>query len=312
MPVFCFIQAENMNRLNQKSIKIAILAIIMAFFAFLTLGYAVASSITADNIVKLVNDARTGEGLKALQENSKLSKAAEEKAQDMIKNDYFAHNSPDNKTPWYWIEKVGYNYKYAGENLAMNFSSAEDEQKAWMKSESHRKNILNSNYQEIGVAVEEGKIDGQSTTVVVQMFGSRPDFVPAGKPVAEKSIPETKTAVLGEENNLAQDDILSIPTVVPKNGNGISWQSAGSKAAYLWESLKNILGREQMVSSALSVLWIILIGNIFFLAYAISRKIILAAENENSKKQKIPVEDLGDKEEKVSVAVKIHILHTAK
>jgi len=314
MPAFCFIQAKKMNINTKKSIRVALLAVFIGVFAFSALGYAIASSITADNIIKLVNDARTGEGLKALQENSKLSKAAEEKAQDMIKDDYFAHNSPDNKTPWYWIEKSNYDYKYAGENLAMNFSSAEDEQKAWMKSESHRKNILNSNYQEIGVAVEEGKIDGQSTTVVVQMFGSRPDFIPAGKPVAEKTLPENKAAVLGEENNLVRDDILSIPAVVPKNGNGMGWKSAGSQVVYLWQSLKNILGQEQMATLALIVLWIILVGNIFFLAYAISQKakVFLKEKESSEKEQKIPVRNLDVAEKEAPVAIKIHILRTAR
>jgi len=127
-----------MSKKTKKSLIIAVLAVFIGFFAF-SLTYAIASSITAKNIIKLVNEARVNEGLKPLQENSSLSKAAAQKAEDMLKNDYFAHNSPSGKTPWFWMDKSGYDYKFAGENLAMNFTSAEEEQKAWMKSPSHKK-----------------------------------------------------------------------------------------------------------------------------------------------------------------------------
>ena len=60
------------------------------------------------------------------------------KAQDMATLGYFAHVSPDGKTPWYWIEKVGYDYQYAGENLAINFSDSKDVTNAWMASPLHK------------------------------------------------------------------------------------------------------------------------------------------------------------------------------
>ena len=102
-----------------------------------------------------------------------MQKAAEEKAQDMIDNNYFAHISPQGKSPWDWINKNNYNYRYAGENLAIGFANAKEQQQAWMDSPTHKKNILNKNYDETGVAVKQGVIDGHEAIVVVQMFGKQ-------------------------------------------------------------------------------------------------------------------------------------------
>ncbi|HOF42649.1 MAG: CAP domain-containing protein [Patescibacteria group bacterium] len=149
-------------------IGIYILALIV-FFA----PVALASSISVENVKRLVNEARASINIIALKENAMLKRAAEEKAQDMIDKNYFAHVSPEEKDPWYWIKQSGYDYRFAGENLAMNFTNAEDEHNAWMESESHRKNILNPNYDEIGVAVKEGVLNGRKTILVVQMFGKQ-------------------------------------------------------------------------------------------------------------------------------------------
>ncbi|MEP7162405.1 MAG: CAP domain-containing protein [Candidatus Moraniibacteriota bacterium] len=131
-----------------------------------------ASGISNAEVIQLANAAREKEGLAPLSENAALSKAASDKAHDMIANDYFAHTSPAGVTPWHWIKKEGYVYKGAGENLAVNFSSAKEQHSAWMKSESHRANILNSSYREIGVAVVEGKLNGETSLITVEFFGT--------------------------------------------------------------------------------------------------------------------------------------------
>jgi len=151
-------------------------ALVASFLGF-SIQAIQASSITNTETVKLVNEARKSQNLPELAVNEKLAKAAEAKIDDMIKNDYFAHTSPAGITPWAWIEKVGYNYRFAGENLAINFSSAEDQQAAWMKSETHKKNILSSDYKEIGAAVKEGIINGESAMITVQEFGAQNIYV---------------------------------------------------------------------------------------------------------------------------------------
>jgi uncharacterized protein YkwD len=100
-----------------------------------------------------------------------LTEAAQLKANDMASKGYFAHVSPDGKTPWYWLDKVGYAYDYAGENLAVNFVNSPDISNAWMASPEHRANILNPVFKDIGIATAVGIYQGKSAIFVVQLFG---------------------------------------------------------------------------------------------------------------------------------------------
>jgi len=128
--------------------------------------------ISEGSLVKLTNEARNGNSLLGLTWNESLAEAAQLKAEDMFSKNYFAHNNPRGTTPWYWIQKAGYKYHFAGENLAMNFTNSQSVSDAWLKSPTHRANILNSNYSEIGIAIKNGKINGKETTVVVEFFAS--------------------------------------------------------------------------------------------------------------------------------------------
>lgn len=141
-------------------------------FLFGTVKRTIASDITAEKVFELTDESRdqTGEGPLIL--NSKLVRAANKKADDMITNNYFSHTSPEGVTPWKWIDAESYDYNYAGENLAMDFQSAEKMEDAWMASPTHRANILNSKYKEIGVAVKLGNLNGHQTILAVVMFGS--------------------------------------------------------------------------------------------------------------------------------------------
>ncbi|HLM84271.1 MAG TPA: CAP domain-containing protein, partial [Candidatus Bathyarchaeia archaeon] len=139
---------------------------------FASVNATIASDITAEKVIELTNQSRKTAGETTLSENPKLSSAAEAKAEDMIDNNYFSHTSPTGTTPWDWFQKVGYDYNYAGENLAMDFHSADNMEEAWMASPTHRANILNEKYTEIGTAVKEGIISGHETTLAVVMFAS--------------------------------------------------------------------------------------------------------------------------------------------
>ncbi len=123
-------------------------------------------------LVKMTNQERQITGAPVLVVNAELTRAAELKARDMAQNNYFSHTSPQGKSPWYWFDLVGYNYEYAGENLAMGYLDAKEVHRAWVGSSTHRNNILNSNYREIGIAVVEKNDGGMSTFYVVQMFGT--------------------------------------------------------------------------------------------------------------------------------------------
>lgn len=137
----------------------------------LTPATADLSTITTARIIQLTNAERKKAGLSELTSNSLLGSAATQKGNHMLEEDYFAHISPDGVTPWFWMNKVGYSYKVAGENLAVDFTEAEDVVAAWMASPSHKENLLLPEYTEIGVGVITGEFQGGTSTIVVQMFG---------------------------------------------------------------------------------------------------------------------------------------------
>ncbi len=128
--------------------------------------------ITAAKMLSLTNQSRKENGLPALIVNQKLTNAAEAKTDDMFKYQYFDHNSPNGVTPWDWIKVAGYDYRYAGENLAIDFVTTDGAHKALMASDSHRENILNSNYTEVGISVKENIFEGSKSIIIVMEFGT--------------------------------------------------------------------------------------------------------------------------------------------
>lgn len=138
----------------------------------LTPETAYLSTITSPFLIEKTNNARRDAGLPTLTPNDLLQESARKKGEDMLKNSYFAHTSPAGVTPWKWFDQAGYDYVYAGENLAIDFSTAEGVHEAWMNSPGHRANILNPRYRDIGIAVVSGEFQGRTTTIVVQHFGS--------------------------------------------------------------------------------------------------------------------------------------------
>lgn len=159
--------------------------ILFLSFAFLVPQTAIFADISTLAIFNLVNESRLELGLRELSINKELQKAAEAKATDMVKNGYFGHVSPRGVAPWFWMEKSGYDYYYAGENLARGFVDANSVFNAWMRSKTHRANILNPNYSDIGIAVIPAEIGGEKTNIIVQMFGSRSKTVVPSKPAGK-------------------------------------------------------------------------------------------------------------------------------
>lgn len=127
-------------------------------------------------LIDETNHERVSNQLGTLNASAALERAAQLKADDMAAKGYFAHNSPDGKTPWYWFGLAGYNYAAAGENLAVNFTDSKDVTEAWLRSPAHRANIMSGNYTEIGIATAVGTYKGKSAIFVVQEFG-RPSVI---------------------------------------------------------------------------------------------------------------------------------------
>jgi len=139
-----------------------------------------ASDITAENISYLVNQKRIENGLQPLNVDSNLNAAATSKSSDMLSKNYFEHFA-FGMTPWDFINKSGYKYLYAGENLAMDFDTAEGTVNGWMNSPKHRENILNPDYEDMGIGVSEGTYVennvAHKTTLVTNMFGRKKPMI---------------------------------------------------------------------------------------------------------------------------------------
>lgn len=130
------------------------------------------SNISVGALVDGTNEQRVAASLPSLKMNDALTTAAFAKAKDMFANNYWAHVSPSGVTPWQWVADAGYNYNVAGENLAKNYPTASATMDAWMASPTHRANILNVKYQDVGFAVVDGMLDGRNATLVVAYYGT--------------------------------------------------------------------------------------------------------------------------------------------
>lgn len=159
-----------------------LLLIIVLFLGNGVIGYfernhsqilGLTANFNQNDLLLETNAKRAENGLPPLQLDEELSQAAYQKGLDMMEKNYWAHNSPDGTKPWVFINNAGYEYLYAGENLARGFSSASDVVNAWMNSEGHRANILSENYDDVGFAVVTGNLTGDETILVVQHFGRR-------------------------------------------------------------------------------------------------------------------------------------------
>jgi uncharacterized YkwD family protein len=121
-------------------------------------------------MLKLINQARAQNNAPPLQMDMQVSNVARIKAQDMIDNNYFSHNSPKYGSPFDMMKSFGISYVEAGENIAGN-QNVQNAHNALMNSPGHRKNILNPDYTHIGLGIKSG---GPYGNMFSQMFVSKP------------------------------------------------------------------------------------------------------------------------------------------
>ena len=157
------------------------------------------SDITINSLFEQTNQTRIQAGVAPLKLDDKLNQAAYLKAQDMFSDQYWAHNSPDGTQPWKWFGDVSYNYNEAGENLAKGFTSTSAVIVAWLNSPEHKANLIKDSYQDVGFAVVSGELDGQSTSIVVALYG-----LPAVSAVASAQSTFSEAVPTGQTNILTQ------------------------------------------------------------------------------------------------------------
>lgn len=224
------------------------------------LGYA--TNISKAAIISLTNNERASFGLQTLSENSALNNAAVLKAKDMFQKNYWAHYGPDGTSPWYFFGLVGYQYAAAGENLARDFATSEGVVNAWMNSPGHRANILNSNFTEIGVGVVNGNLQGEDTTLVVQLFGKPLRKATLSSVASNTSKPTGIPAKVGvqiESPNLSQGS--SSEVAKPSNENLEPQSLTTPKKTYDVAALVKNTTESQKVTMIL----LLLVGVIFII-----------------------------------------------
>lgn len=166
-----WVQNSNNSRIWRSLSFVLAIAIPMLVFTVPARG-SFEPTLTADNILALSNRDRGRIGLLPLRLDARLQKAALEKARDILENDYFSHISPSGTAPWDFIRNQGFKYLYAGENLALNYTSPYELVDDFLKSPSHRENLLSPFFSEIGIAVVRGNFNGKPAVITVQLFAS--------------------------------------------------------------------------------------------------------------------------------------------
>jgi uncharacterized protein YkwD len=143
-------------------------------FAFLLALTAplLASEITPQSVLSEMNAYRARNGMAPLHFDARLSLAADDRMRDMEDLEYWAHDAPDGRSPFVWLKSRGYDFQYAGENLASGFETTEVLVQGWMESPGHRANILSGDYDDVGIAVIDGSTTRRATgKSVVVLFG---------------------------------------------------------------------------------------------------------------------------------------------
>ncbi len=126
---------------------------------------------TEESIITLINKERFDAGLNSLDKSKRLMKSSLAKAEDMKKNHYFEHVSVQKIQPWFFAERIGYQYEKFGENIALDYLSANSVHKAFMDSVGHKANILDENFKDVGVAIFPIESNEGLKYVVVEHFG---------------------------------------------------------------------------------------------------------------------------------------------
>ncbi len=184
---------------------------------------AYATDMTQGGLLSATNAQRAAVGLGNLALNGTLSQAAQSKANDMVARNYWSHNTPDGNPPWVFIDGVGYAYKKAGENLAYGFGTSSEAVTGWMNSPSHKANMLDISYKEVGFGIaNSANYQNQGEmTVVVAMYADpyvapAPEPTPIPTPVQKPVLPvQTAASQPDSANPAAESPSAPTPTTDP-------------------------------------------------------------------------------------------------
>ena len=194
---------------------------------------------TEDAIITLINKERFDTGLDSLDKSKRLMKSALAKAEDMKRDQYFEHISRQKIQPWFFVEEVDYQYEKFGENIALDYLSANSVHKAFMDSSGHKTNILDSNFKDVGIAIIPIETKGGTKYIVVEHFGEQLEDIKPEK--REKYSDKSKHYCKIQENKKSEvkEMIKSQKEVIEKFEKEINKKAIEEESQRL-ESLKEI------------------------------------------------------------------------
>ena len=185
---------------------------------------AYATEISSQRLLDSTNKQRTTNGKSPLKLNDKLTTAAQTKANDMAKRNYWSHVTPDGQQPWSFVQNAGYSYLKAGENLAYGFDSSADTVTGWMNSKSHRENLLDSAYSEVGFGYANVANYNKSgpETVVVAMYGE-PQASDGSAPIPASTSPSNDGPVTSHSGSITEPATLAVSRIQALTGGSAPW-----------------------------------------------------------------------------------------
>ena len=228
-------------------------------------------AVEESKIVMLTNSLRLKSGLPKLSESPKLAASALYKAEDMADKQYFAHESPEGNRLTFFLDRAGYKYQSAGENLAIGYFDATKVLEAWKASPTHKANLLDKDFTQIGVGAKDGAYEGTATLYVAQHFGKPRELVATSKPTvavvkttpaatataqmtASEPIQETTTVPVA---TVAAEKINELPAVKNSTINGLS--DSNFTLLYKYRAAHRVLGDTMPVFGYSSMVYICLI-----------------------------------------------------
>ena len=161
------------------------------------------TGISSGAILDATNAYRQQNGIGTLSLSYALTRAAQAKANDMASRDYWAHNTPDGRTPWSFISAAGYAYTVAGENLAYGYTTTAEVMAAWEHSPEHRANLLQPRYTQVGFGIANAP----------DYVGTGPETIVVAEYAAPVMPPEPVPQALSESVTMPPEDERLQPTV---------------------------------------------------------------------------------------------------
>lgn len=161
-----FIEFSYTHPIIAGTIVVVALWLLAALALFIPFRNVHAAEIRGQSVYTQSNELRVEKKVKPLLVSAPLVAAAQAKANDMVKNHYFAHTSPAGKSFSKFIIEQKTRYTVVGENLALGYNDTNPLFAAWIASKKHYANIIDTDYTYTGIGIAR---DGLNI-YVVQLF----------------------------------------------------------------------------------------------------------------------------------------------